>query len=163
MNPIEDANNKPNENQENNLDNAEEKIIIGNVSQGEKDEIIEEEKQVKEKERKEEGKKEKNLKGEEPKKNEDKKEGDNSLKIADEKEIDIESLNLEEIKNLFKEQKLKYAKLEEERDRMAKENDKISKKNELYKAQLKAHNIPIPPYVEKDDDEIRNKKSNNGE
>lgn len=156
MNPIEDANNKPNENQENNLDSAEEKIIIGNVSQGEKDEIIEEEKKVKEKERKEEGKKEKNLKGEEPKKNEDKKEGDNSLKIADEKEIDIESLNLEEIKNLFKEQKLKYAKLEEERDRMAKEN-------ELYKSQLKAHNIPIPPYVEKDDDEIRNKKSNNGE
>ena len=106
------------------------------------------------------------MKGEEPKEIEDKKEGDNSLKIKEKnegKEIDIDSLNLEEIKNLFKEQKLKYAKLEEERDRIAKENDKISKKNELYKAQLKAHNIPIPPYEEKDDEEIRNKKSNNGE
>ena len=163
MNPIEDAKNKHNAKQTNNLDNAEEKIISGNGAQGEKDEIIEEEKEVKEKEKKEEGKKEENSKEEEPKENKDKKEGDNSLKIEDKKEMDIDSLNLEEMKNFIKEQQLKYAKLEEENHRIAKEKDRIAKENELYKAQLEAHNIPIPPYEEKDDEDIRNKKKNNGE
>ena len=170
MNPIQEAKNEEIANQANNSGNDEKNIIIDIESQGEKNEIIENE-EVEAKEKKGEGEKEENSKGEEPKEDKDKNEVDNSFQIKEKehgKEIDIDSLSLEAIKNLLKEQQMKYAKLEkenkriaEENNRIAKEKDRIAKENEIYRAELEAHNIPNPLSATKYDEDGNNKKKDN--